>query len=75
VPLHLRNAPTGLMRNLGYGRDYRYPHNFEGHYLRENYLPDELKGRIYYSPSENGYEKTIAGRMAAQDKSTDEEDE
>jgi putative ATPase len=75
VPLHLRNAPTGLMRSLGYGRDYRYPHNFEGHYVRENYLPDELKGRIYYSPSDSGYEKTIAERLARLDEESKNEDD
>ncbi len=65
VPMHLRNAPTGLMRKLGYGREYRYPHDFEGRYLKERYLPDELSDRRYYTPAASGYEKTIAERLAA----------
>jgi putative ATPase len=63
VPLHLRNAPTSLMRDLGYGKDYRYPHNFEGHYIVENYLPDALRGREYYAPVDSGFEREIADRM------------
>ena len=63
VPLHLRNAPTGLMRDLGYGREYRYPHNFDGHYIKENYLPEKLRDRTYYTPSDSGHEKEIASRL------------
>jgi len=63
VPLHLRNAPTSLMRELGYGRDYRYPHDFQGHHLAETYLPDALAGHVYYTPSRNGHEKEIADRL------------
>jgi putative ATPase len=59
VPLHLRNAPTGLMRNLGYGAEYQYPHDYEGAIADQNYLPEKLEGRIYYSPSERGYEARI----------------
>jgi putative ATPase len=59
VPLHLRNAPTGLMRKLGYGRDYRYPHEDEGAINEQIYLPEKLAGRIYYQPSERGYEIRI----------------
>ncbi|MBN2498550.1 MAG: replication-associated recombination protein A [Deltaproteobacteria bacterium] len=65
APLKLRNAPTGLMRSLGYGRDYRYPHNFEGHYAAEHYLPEALRGRCYYTPSESGLEREIGERLAA----------
>lgn len=65
VPLHLRNAPTGYMKNIGYGTNYRYPHSYPGHFLQEEYLPKELKGRQYYLPSENGSEKTIKERLAA----------
>ncbi|MBW1807806.1 MAG: replication-associated recombination protein A [Deltaproteobacteria bacterium] len=75
VPLHLRNAPTGLMRNLGYGREYRYPHNFDGHYVKEDYLPGELKNRVYYTPAESGYEKEIKKRLEGWKNSTEEEDE
>ena len=59
VPLHLRNAPTGLMRKLGYGRDYRYPHDDEGAINEQIYLPEKLAGRTYYQPSERGYEIRI----------------
>jgi putative ATPase len=52
VPLHLRNAPTGLMRQLGYGRDYRYPHDSPGGVVDEQYLPDELAGERFYEPNE-----------------------
>ena len=61
VPLHLRNAPTGLMKSLGYGNDYQYPHDFEGAYVREvHYLPDVLKGSIFYEPSDRGLEIKIS---------------
>ncbi len=60
VPVHLRNAPTGLMKSLGYGREYQYPHDFEGAYVQGvQYLPDELKGRIFYEPSDRGLEVKI----------------
>lgn len=64
TPKHLRNAPTKLMEDLGYGKDYKYAHDFDGHIVKgEQYLPDELKGKHYYEPSENGYEKVIAERL------------
>lgn len=59
APLHLRNAPTGLMRDLGYGAEYRYPHDYNDAAADQTYLPDKLEGRIYYSPSERGYEARI----------------
>lgn len=62
VPLHIRNAPTKLMKEIGYGKGYKYPHDFGG-YVKETYLPDELKGKVYYNPKENGYEKTIKERL------------
>lgn len=65
VPLHLRNAPTGYMKNIGYGTNYRYPHSYPGHFLQEEYLPKELKDKQYYLPSENGNEKTMKDRLAA----------
>jgi putative ATPase len=64
VPLHLRNAPTRLMKQLGHGAGYRYPHNFEGNFVPEEYLPDELRGQRYYQPSESGFEREIAARLA-----------
>jgi len=63
VPLHLRNAPTQLMEDLGYGKDYKYAHNFPDHIVDQVHLPEELKGRRYYSPSDSGHEKTIKERM------------
>ncbi len=63
VPLHLRNAPTALMKELGYGKGYRYAHNFPGHVVDQEHLPKELKGKKYYSPSDSGYEKTIKERI------------
>jgi putative ATPase len=65
VPLHLRNAPTKLMKQLGYGKDYRYPHSFDNHFIEEGYLPEEIKNKQYYLPSENGNEKQIKERLKA----------
>ena len=59
VPLHLRNAPTKLMKELGYGTDYKYAHDFQNHFVEENYLPDELAGKQFYFPTEQGQEKKI----------------
>ena len=63
VPLHLRNAPTELMRREGYGKDYRYPHDFPGHVVEQDYLPERLKGRRYYQPGEEGAEVEIKARL------------
>ena len=64
VPLHLRNAPTGLMQSLGYGEEYAYPHDSEKGYVPGvQYLPDELKGQRFYEPSERGAEKVIKERL------------
>ena len=63
VPLHIRNAPTGLMKDMGYGKDYLYAHDFEDAYVPQEYLPDALKGQSYYNPTERGYEKIIRERM------------
>jgi len=60
VPLHLRNAPTSFMKNLGYGKEYKYAHDFEDHFVEENYFPEEMKGTQYYFPQEIGQEKKIA---------------
>ena len=64
VPLKLRNAPTKLMQNLGYGGGYRYPHEFEGNYVPEEYLPDALRGQEIVRLSGNGLEKTLRERWA-----------
>jgi putative ATPase len=63
VPLHIRNAPTNLMKDLGYGRDYRYPHDYAGAIVKQDYLPAELIDRQYYSPTERGYEKQLREYM------------
>ena len=65
VPIHLRNAPTRLMKELGYGREYKYPHDFADGFVPENYFPETLGRRIYYRPSEAGHEKVIAERLKA----------
>ncbi len=63
VPLHLRNAPTKLMKELEYGKGYRYAHNEEGRVADMDCLPDSLKGRSYYKPTQEGREKLLAQRM------------
>jgi putative ATPase len=63
VPLHLRNAPTKLMEQLHYGKNYKYSHNYDGNFIEQVYLPDNVKGKIYYKPSDNGVEKTIRERL------------
>jgi putative ATPase len=63
VPLHIRNAPTQLMKGLGYGKDYRYPHDFPDHFVDETYLPENLKDRKYYFPTDFGFEKQIKKRL------------
>ena len=63
VPLHIRNAPTKLMKNLNYGKGYKYPHNFEAGYVDENYLPENLKGSTYYFPKDSGKEKELKERL------------
>jgi len=64
VPLHIRNAPTTLMKGLGYGREYRYDHAEGGHAAGQEYLPDALRGAKWYEPTDSGYEKTLAERLA-----------
>jgi putative ATPase len=59
VPLHLRNAPTKLMKSLGYGADYKYSHAYEGHFIDQDFLPDALKGSIFYEPAKNQREDSI----------------
>ncbi len=63
VPLHIRNAPTRLMKELGYGKGYLYAHNFEDAYVPQDFLPEKLKGETYYHPTDRGYEKIIRERM------------
>ncbi len=63
VPMHIRNAPTRLMKDLGYGRDYKYAHNYRDGFVPQYYLPEQLQGNIYYQPQERGYEKQIKQRL------------
>jgi putative ATPase len=59
VPVDLRNAPTKLMKEIGYGKNYQYSHNYEGNFAKQNFLPDELKGEKLYEPSNNARENEI----------------
>lgn len=63
VPLHLRNAPTSLMKSLGFGAGYQYPHDFEGHFVIENYLPEGLRGERFFEPSDSGEEAQDKARL------------
>jgi len=63
VPLHLRNAPTKLMKGLGYGRGYRYAHDLDSKVADMECLPENLRGRVYYQPTNEGIEKRIRDRM------------
>ena len=63
VPIHLRNAVTGMMHQMGYGRDYKYSHNYDGHFEPQEYLPPQLQGRRYYHPGSEGAEQAIAERL------------
>ena len=63
VPLHLRNAPTSLMKDLGYGNNYKYAHDFEGNFVNQEFLPEELSGTKFYDPGENSKEAPIRERM------------
>lgn len=65
VPLHIRNAPTKLMKEFGYGEDYKYAHDYEDAYVPQDYLPDTLTGQTYYTPTDRGYEKIIKQRLDA----------
>lgn len=63
VPLHLRNAPTKLMKQLGYGQQYKYAHDYEGHFVRQQYLPDELQGQHFWHAQPNAAENQMAQRQ------------
>jgi putative ATPase len=64
VPLHIRNAPTSLMKVLGYGAGYKYAHDYEEHFVVQDHLPESLKGKKYYHTTELGFEKEIRNRIA-----------
>jgi len=63
VPLHLRNPVTPLMKELDYGKEYKYAHDYPGHFVEQQNLPDSLQGKQFYSPSDQGYEKQIVARL------------
>jgi len=63
VPIHLRNAPTRLMKELGYGAEYRYAHDYDEAIVEQQHLPDNLVGRRYYEPTGRGYEREVAARL------------
>ena len=63
VPLHLRNAPTKVMKDLNYGQDYKYPHDYPGNFVEQPYLPDELKEKKFYQPQQNAQEVKILERL------------
>ncbi len=63
VPLHLRNAPTKLMKELGYAQNYKYAHSYEGNFVEQEFLPDKLSGHVFYTPSSNPKENEIRRRM------------
>jgi|Deesub1362A_J573_1020465.scaffolds.fasta_scaffold01328_10 putative ATPase len=65
VPLHLRNPATPLMKDLGYGKDYKYAHDYPEHFVEQQHLPDSLRDRKYYTPSDQGYEKQVIARLKA----------
>ncbi len=63
VPLHLRNAPTKLMKELNYGKDYKYSHNYPGNFVEQEYMPEELKQAVFYKPQQNAQELKILERL------------
>src|SRR6476659_1463860 len=63
VPMHIRNAPTGLMKGLGYGKGYKYAHDYDDALVDQEHLPDSLSGRRYYRPTDRGHEARIKQRM------------
>ena len=63
VPIHLRNAVTSMMKNQGYGKEYKYAHNYPGHFVEQQYLPDSVQDKRYYIPSEQGYEIDVSNRL------------
>ena len=63
VPLHLRNAPTKLMEQLGYGKDYKYAHDYEGNFVRQQFLPDDAQGQKFWIAQDNPQESKLKERM------------
>jgi putative ATPase len=65
VPLNIRNAPTKLMKDLDYGKDYKYAHSYSGNFVQDNFLPEEIKGSVFYEPGENQREEEIRKRITS----------
>jgi putative ATPase len=65
VPLHIRNAPTSMMKDMGYGKGYKYPHDYPDAFVSEDYLPDALEERRFYKPKKAGFEEKLGQRLAA----------
>jgi len=65
VPMHLRNPVTPLMKDMGYGKDYKYAHDYPGHFVEQQNLPDSLQGKQFYTPGKLGYEKQVLARLKA----------
>lgn len=63
VPMHIRNAPTKLMKDIGYGKDYKYAHNYKDAFVPQNHLPEKLQNQIFYTPTSRGYEKIVKERL------------
>jgi putative ATPase len=63
VPMHLRNAPTRLMKDIGYGKNYKYGHSYEKNFTEQEYLPDKISGTKLYDPGENAREKEMRERL------------
>ncbi len=72
VPMHIRNAPAQGMADLGYSVGYKYPHDFPGNVVKQQYLPDDMTGTVYYEPGQNGYEKKVREFIAERDRQTGE---
>ncbi|MCF6249119.1 MAG: replication-associated recombination protein A [Desulfobacula sp.] len=68
VPFHIRNSPTKLMKDMGYGKGYKYAHDYKGGVVEQTFLPDELDGQAFYEPTERGYEKLVKQRLDAWEK-------
>jgi putative ATPase len=65
VPLHLRNPVTSLMKDTGYGKGYKYAHDYPGHFVEQQNLPESLQGKQFYIPSDQGHEKQVAAQLKA----------
>jgi putative ATPase len=63
VPLHIRNAPTKLMKDIGYGKDYKYAHSFDGNFVDQEFLPESISGKTLYLPQDNPKEKEISAQQ------------